>query len=403
MITVVGGVYYEQCLHPQWNEVYGSAGRAAQAIARMGESVELHTYLDELCQKILSEWKIIGNFNFYSTPINKNVTFQYMHGLAEPLIMASKAIPEKPLKVKASHIISFGLIEGNAIVDADYVVYDPQNVKNPAAFNSNGSQANHLALVLNRYEAALLSGMTNASPVDMAKIISTKHNAEVVVIKLGPEGAVVFQEGQVGNVPSFMTDKVWPIGSGDTFVAHFGLNWMARKLSPVEAALQASKATAYYCLTQTLPTQENLNKFTKPEIKVSTKFSNGYKPMVYLAGPFFTLAQRWMIEQARDNLTAIGLQVFSPFHDIGLGSAEDVVHLDIDAIRKCDLLFAIGDGLDAGTLYEIGYARALNKPVIVYSENETKEDLKMMEGSNCILSPDYTSAIYKTLWEAVGL
>jgi len=49
MITVVGGVYREVCIRPQTYEVFGSAGRAAAAIAEYaGENqVELHCYLDQ--------------------------------------------------------------------------------------------------------------------------------------------------------------------------------------------------------------------------------------------------------------------------------------------------------------------------------------------------------------------
>ena len=110
-----------------------------------------------------------------------------------------------------------------------------------------------------------------------------------------------------------------------------------------------------------------------------------------------------MIEQARNNLRDLGLQVFSPYHDVGHGSADDVVQQDLEGIDNSDLVFAIGDGLDSGTMYEIGYARSRGKPVIMYSENESEEDKKMMEGSGCILCSDYVTAIYQTLWTAVEM
>jgi nucleoside 2-deoxyribosyltransferase len=65
-------------------------------------------------------------------------------------------------------------------------------------------------------------------------------------------------------------------------------------------------------------------------------------------------------------------------------------------------MFAIVDGLDAGTVYEIGYARALGKPVIVYCESEAPEPLKMMTGSDCFVVPDFVSALYKTSWVAIS-
>ena len=95
--------------------------------------------------------------------------------------------------------------------------------------------------------------------------------------------------------------------------------------------------------------------------------------------------------------------MFSPYHDIGLGSADDVVEKDLQGIRDSDMLFAIANGLDAGTIYEIGYARAIGKPVVIYSESETEESLKMMQGSDCIICSDYTTAMYSTLWEAAKL
>jgi nucleoside 2-deoxyribosyltransferase len=110
-----------------------------------------------------------------------------------------------------------------------------------------------------------------------------------------------------------------------------------------------------------------------------------------------------MVEQARADLGAMGLKVFSPYHDVGHGSADDVVLKDLDGIDKADMVFAIGDGLDSGTIYEIGYARAKNKPVVMYCENESTENKKMMQGSGCTLCNDYVSAVYKTLWTAASL
>jgi nucleoside 2-deoxyribosyltransferase len=126
-------------------------------------------------------------------------------------------------------------------------------------------------------------------------------------------------------------------------------------------------------------------------------------PRVYLAGPFFTLAQLWLIEQARNDLRAAGLRVFSPYHDVGVGAAQDVVSADLQGVAECDLVFAIGDGMDPGTVFEIGYARAMGKPVVVYCETGPGESLKMMQGTDCLIEADYVSAVYRTLWKAFTL
>jgi len=64
---------------------------------------------------------------------------------------------------------------------------------------------------------------------------------------------------------------------------------------------------------------------------------------------------------------------------------------------------AVCDGMDPGTVFEVGYARAKDKPVVVYCENEVDERTKMMRGSGCIVSDDFVSAIYQALWVACEL
>jgi nucleoside 2-deoxyribosyltransferase len=59
--------------------------------------------------------------------------------------------------------------------------------------------------------------------------------------------------------------------------------------------------------------------------------------------------------------------------------------------------------MDPGTVYELGHARAAGKPVIVYCENESDGDKKMMAGSGCHFHNDFVSAIYNASWMACEL
>lgn len=390
-------------MHPQWREIYGSAGRAASALAAMGVPVSLHCYADVSTLGILNLRSSEPGFEVISTPISRSIEFDYAHGLSVPSIYGVPKLMNGPLNIKSDFVIRFGMLEGDAVVDAKFAVYDPQNLGAAIPFADNGSRAEHLALILNLSEARQMAKLDDASAEDIAKALSQQQAAEVVVIKMGARGAMVWSKDTATQIPAFRTSRVWKIGSGDCFVAHFAHAWMYEKLSPTEAALAASKATAYYCETQGFPTKDLLKEFLAPEVILSQNYLKGRMPNVYLAGPFFTLAQRWMIEQARTNLKEMGMSVFSPFHDVGHGSADDVVEKDIQGIKDADVLFAVGDGMDAGTLYEIGYARALGKPVVMYCENESEEDKKMMSGSDCVICKDYTTAIYTTLWEAAKL
>lgn len=403
-IHVVGGVYREYCVHPRWYDIFGSAGRAALAMATTGSPVVLHSYLSNAAIRVINEkaaW--LDSFEVAPTPVNCEVLFKYLHDMAVPVISGVPATPHCPIRVTEERVLRFGMLEGDAVINATWAVYDPQNAQRAIPFGANGSTATHLALVLNYWEAAQLSSMAGASPESIAPVLAVQEKAEVVIIKMGPRGAFVWTTTGTTQVPAYRTKRVWKIGSGDCFAAHFANAWMHDGLTPADAADVASHATAYYCETQGFPTKENLSTCIFPPVELSADYLTGKQHQVYLAGPFFDLMQIWMVEQAQANLRDLGLNVFSPYHDVGLGSADDVVAKDLDAILESDVVFAIADGLDAGTIYEIGYARALGKPVVVYSERQHPEHLKMMKGSDCIICSDYTTALYSTLWEAVKL
>jgi len=403
-LHVVGGVYREYCVHPRWNAIFGSAGRAALSIATMGTPVVLHSYLnDEALQAMNEQGAWLQSFRANPTIVPDMVSFTYLHDMAVPQIHNIPDQPFAPIMLTEDNVVRFGMLEGDAVVRAEWAVYDPQNEQTSEPFRRNGSSANHLALVLNNFEAGRMAGLTGAHPSVTAPALARQQNAEVVVVKMGPEGAFVWTAQGTDQVPAYRTKRVWKVGSGDCFVAHFANAWMHEGKSPRDATEIASRATSYYCETQGFPSGHILANVSFPPVQLSADYRKGRRRRVYLAGPFFDLAQVWMVEQARNNLREMGLRVFSPYHDVGLGNAHDVVIKDLQAIEECDLVLALTDGLDAGTVYEIGYARALRKPVIVYSERHKGESLKMMEGSGCTLCDNYTTALYNALWEAVKL
>lgn len=401
-VAVVGGVYRERCMRPPWREIYGSAGRAASAIAAMGGAVRLSAYLDLPSREVMASRAVLEGFELASTATDRTVAFEYDHGLATPRIYGPLS-QQSALTLHADRILRFGMLEGDAVVRGDRVVYDPQNAVSPRPFQENGSTARELALVLNRHEAALLTSLSDASATEMAQALIRDKRAQVVVIKQGAQGAVVHDGHVAQRVPAYETSSVWKIGSGDNFAAHFAFRWLIEGRTPAESADFASRATAYYCQTRGFATPNTMNEFAPKAIVPSAAYQGGKRPRVYLAGPFFTLAQVWLVEQARRDLLAMGLEVFSPYHDVGHGSAADVVGPDLAGIESSDVVFAIADDMDPGTVYEIGYARAKSKAVIMYCENEAPERKKMMQGSDCALCDDYVTAIYRALWIACRL
>lgn len=403
-IHVVGGVYRELCVHPHWDELYGSAGRAAVALAAMDRDVVLHSYFTEKT----ADW-FRGAFELYSklslqpTSVSRNLGFRYVHDSANPEITPNPLPLEPSIVVKAEHVVRFGMLEGDAIVEAECAVYDPQNPRAAIAFSANGSSARRLALVLNLAEARVLAGDLNLGAVDCARVLGERDGVEVVVIKQGPLGALVWEKGKGFDVPAYRTSSVWKIGSGDCFVAHFAAAWMEGEMCAVDAADCASRATAFYCQYRSLPSLSQLTGFAPEAVTVSADYRNGAQRSVYLAGPFFDIAQIWMVDEALRNLTDFGFKVFSPFHHVGFGTAREVVHVDIEALEAADVVFALADGVDAGTIFEVGYARARGIPVVIYSERESDATLLMAEGTSCVICRNYTTALYTVLWEAARI
>jgi hypothetical protein len=398
MVTVVGGTYSEFCFDPYWNELYGSGLRGAAAISSLTD-VTLHTYISESQKRAL---EIAANTFRIKLVVSANAatgSFIYQHPLAQPFIEADKrSVVAAPLRVTADVVMRYGMLEGDAITNSEYAVYDPQDPIRPRHFAENGSTAQHLAIIANSTEAKKLTG---ASDIEQAARVLLSENTEVVVVKQGPLGAVVLTNEKREHVYAYETERVWPIGSGDVFGAVFAYFWGAKRFQPLESARIASLATAFYCESRTLPVPHDID--TRPELPLVKANPSGLQTAsVYLAGPFFNMGARWLVEQAREALRQQPVAVFSPFHDVGLGLAESVVPADIEALDRCSAVLALLDHFDPGTVFEIGWAKKRGVPVVAFVQNEREENLKMLTGTGCEIVDDFASAVYRATWRAIA-
>lgn len=389
--TIVGGVYRERCIAPRWDNIYGSAGRALAATMSLAPGTRLVSYVDEVTRPaaLLLAAECGGYFEGHVT--DRSICFDYLHPLATPKIMpppgkvAAPAIP-----VTGDVILRYGMLEGNAVVDGKTVIYDPQSAFGAARFGANGSKAQRLAVVMNQAEARSMTG--NPDPRSAAASVLA-DGAEVVVLKMGPAGALVLMRDGEHMVPLYQSRTVFKIGSGDVFSATFAALWGVHGYGPVEAADLASRATAFYCQERSLPPPD-------PAALKNLNFQ-ALKPgsgTIYLAGPFFDLGQRWLIEEANNLLQDMGALVFSPVHAVGPGPADIVAPEDIKGLEESDVVFAILNGMDPGTVFEVGYAVKKGIPVVGLAQNVRPEDLKMMTGTGCEVHSDFTSAIYRAIW-----
>jgi hypothetical protein len=404
-LDIAGGFYREVCSSPAWNEFYGSGGRGAAALQLFNVERHLHTCVSENAKPWLEALASTYEFDVTSTAVPQTVGFRWFHPLSYPDILPPiHQIRDKPqFTVNGECVLRFGMLDADPIVHGERVVYDPQSAFGPVEFSQNGSTAKELAIVANFGEAKQLMRKNTIEEIGEQ---FKRAGLAAAVVKNGAYGATVFDDGKLLRIPAYKTKRVFRIGSGDIFSSVFALYWGIQRKSVCESAQLASLATSFYCENGYLPLPPRSTGTEFPVIDARSRRSaarSGPPWDIYLAGPFFNIKQLWLIEEVRRIFREFDLHVFSPLHEVGKGIATAVAPADLKALGESQLLFACLDGLDTGTVFEVGYARARNIPVVGFYEHAGREDLKMLEGSDCLLIDDLVTAIYAAVWKLLEL
>lgn len=394
-MKIVGGVYSEKCCVPEWDQVFGSGGRAAAALSGLDPGIELNTYCSLELQPEAAINLGVFNFTLVQHHCDRDYEFSYFHSLSKPQFFTSQyeGVAPSKLEIEDDVVLRFGLMYGEIAVLANRAVYDPQSTGRPVLFNENGSAANSLAYVLNRAELWRYSPEEEIEAA--ARELMKQEKVDVVVVKCGISGAQVITAGSVKLVPSYRTERVFKIGSGDIFSAAFTYYWGVLRLDPETAADAASRSVAWYCDTRTLPLPP------LAELQHLKAAPMGHAGPIYIAAPFFATGQRWLVEETRTLLLEMGAEVFSPLHEVGTGSAREVASADLEGLHMCTAILALADGCDLGSIFEIGYARSLGTPVVALCETLPKYQLTMMEGTGCEIVKDFSSAICRAYWASI--
>ena len=302
------------------------------------------------------------------------------------------------LRVEGDAVLAFGMVEaGERSVDCSRLVVDPQRPRDLSRLDLDPYGYGQLALVCNSNEIQALGGV--ADPVEAAVAARARYGADVVVVKRGAVGATIVTAG-VTHVGPHPTMSVWPIGSGDVFAGAFAHCW-GGGADAVEAARAASAAAAWWCGTRAMTVPAEIldgGPPQHPEV-AADEMKVPPTPRVYLAGPFFDLPQRWLVERVRSSLVGLGAEVFSPYHDVGPGG-DEVAAADLEGLRDCGAVLALADGWDAGTLYECGWASRGHIPIIAFGANSSSEAAKMLVGDGAEMHSDLSTAVYRSIWAA---
>lgn len=381
-MEIVGGSYRERCIYPLKDRIWGSGGRAAAAVGELSPGSSLHTYASRRwaadVRATMAAFRIWANVS----EIEHDLLFQYYHPLQKDRTPTRLSTPYPSLDVKGDAVLAFGMIEGSAVVTAGRAVFDPQGPDLHAAALAPGSQVDELAYVVGDY---LLGTDPRIDEREAASSLMYELGVSVVVARDRVGGARVYVgDGRAVRVPAYLSPTWSRIGVGDVFCAAFAHHWAERRVDPVTAADLAARSVAYFADGDRLP------------LPGPDGFDPGPGPMagspagaVQITGPSATLAECWLLDEARDQLRQLGAAVFSPFH--GEGDGGDVA-----------ALLAFVDGGDPATNVQVGRSRASDLPVVILSETTKPADLTMFEGSGCVIARDFATAVYRTYMAACG-
>lgn len=402
-MQIAGGTYLETCREPGGSylktshepiteTMAGSGLRAAAALQHICPGLTLKSAIDaesrDHAEAMAAGLGVAADW----VERSERVAFDYWTPLSAPTLRGPNA-KAPALSITGPAGLVFGMIEATAEAEVERLVFDPQQPQDLGWPDLSGLEAEHLALVANSAETQSMTGETDLATA--ARRLLQMTPAEVVVTKRAARGCLVTTADDQEEVGVWPTSRVWPIGSGDVFAAGFAWAWAQEHMDPTQAARVGSHLASLWCGEQRWqPTPED---FAVPAGEFLPQDGQ-----VYLAGPFFSLSQRWLVELVRESLLGLGGAVFSPLHDVGYG-ADEVANRDLDGLNSCTAMLALLDEIDAGVLFESGWARRSELPVIVYTERTDDDQLKMVRGSGAEIYDDLPSAVYRALWASMGL
>lgn len=257
------------------------------------------------------------------------------------------------------------------------------------------SESFNLELITISTSSELFLELTSENYENLAYEIKNK-GVRFLLVKENRGGSVVYDfRGEMEvNLPAYIDETINSVGVGDVFTAVMASKITDQGINSAWRGLQA--ATCYAKTTFVDDFKRNLNReymVSIPELQsligVRVPWNKRKEIKIYLAAPDFTYIDTHLIEQAVSSFSYHNFDLIRPVKINGelpkpanLITLRETYNKDIKLLLDCDLVFAIPLSKDPGTLVEIGYALAINKPVIVYDPLNENDNTMVIGGAN---------------------
>jgi nucleoside 2-deoxyribosyltransferase len=116
-------------------------------------------------------------------------------------------------------------------------------------------------------------------------------------------------------------------------------------------------------------------------------------PRVYIASPIFTPEDRGKVGEVAGMLEQLSYITYCPHRD-GImldkdapsSAREEVFQSNVRAIRRADVMLAILDVKDTGTIWELGFAMGANIPIVALTLSSARMNVMLERGVLCHLT-----------------
>jgi nucleoside 2-deoxyribosyltransferase/sugar/nucleoside kinase (ribokinase family) len=205
-----------------------------------------------------------------------------------------------------------------------------------------------------------------------------------LIIKENRGGSVIYFGNKTKRIDAQLGKTVHSVGVGDVYAATYIYHRFQNSQDPVIAGTYASWIASEYAKTTFMDnfktSVQNIELIPPKEISeidgVCLPWDKRNEINIYIAAPDFDYVDTSQIELAVNCLEYHNFTVKRPIKENGQVSKETnridrqiIFTNDLKLIYACQLIFAIPTYADPGTLVEIGYAKGLGKPVVVFNPN----------------------------------
>ncbi|MFH1042597.1 MAG: nucleoside 2-deoxyribosyltransferase [bacterium] len=254
----------------------------------------------------------------------------------------------------------------------------------------------------------------NKSFVDYNQFVQLFNNlTENLVLKENRGGSRVydFSTKQEIKIPSQSHTITHSVGVGDVFdIASICCEYLVElkyRFASIVAS-EYSRTTYIDNFSRAIRTIKNFDeKIINAHVGISLPWEKRSEIHIYLAAPDFSYVDTQIIDFVYNSLKYHNFNPHRPIKENGEINNQSseidkltIFDKDLDLINKCNLLLAVLIFNDPGTLIEIGYAKALNKSVIVYDPNNIAQN-NMLKFLPDLVSVDFDEIITK-IFELTG-